>query len=467
MSPDTQRSALFESVVQNSRDLITVFDNTGTIVFINDACRAVFGGAPDSYVGRNIIEFVHPEELDRAVLTLQLSRDFGPAPGNTHFRLRRTDGEYVALEFTSGGVVHGDRQLMMTFGRVADARFALEQTLQQLLASGSTAEVMKTVCDLFSWRPLASRVSLVWRDQDGRDHFVTAGGLPDALAGANPRPGSPWASARESLHGIEHNDLSQLPQDLRAVAQGNGLGAYWIEPIPGGLAPGLITVWTVAGGRPPSVHVQGMLLARSIFELILRWTDQQRRLDYAAFHDDLTHMPNRKAFLRALEQSRYGAVLYCDLDRFKAVNDTFGHAAGDEVLRQVAWRLRSCLRDDDMVARVGGDEFGVLCLWSTAADAQVVVNRITAAIAKPFPIAEGVAEIGISIGIAHTTDRLDAASVAEADRALYAEKARRRAAWLAAKKLNDAARDQPNDDVGAVSPNSELDALSLAPEPLT
>ena len=93
-------------------------------------------------------------------------------------------------------------------------------------------------------------------------------------------------------------------------------------------------------------------------ELILRWTDQQGSLERAAHLDALTGLANRRVFFDTLAATADGgAVLYCDLDRFKPVNDDLGHFAGDTVLRVAARRLEGCVRDGDLVGRLGGDEF--------------------------------------------------------------------------------------------------------------
>ena len=370
--PPESADALFRSIVRNCADLITVFDADGRIVYMNDASEPLLGAPPSSYIGHSIIEFVHPDEAEHAMLTLKLTREFGPAPGNTHFRIRRADGGYLSLELGSGAVSDDARPLLMTLGRRADARFALEHTLHQLLGEGTLNDVMTSVCDTFSWHQVGSRVAIAWRAPDQTDHWVTRGVLPADLTGADPEAGSPWAVARSEFRATQATDLTKLSDRLRRVADEAGLGGYWIEPVRGGIVPALITVWTQAGGRPPAVHVQGMTVARSMVEIILRWNDQQARLDFAAFHDELTRLPNRKAFFRALERSEHGAVLYCDLDGFKPVNDTYGHAAGDEVLRQVAERLSGCMRETDVVARIGGDEFAVLCPGSSAADADLL-----------------------------------------------------------------------------------------------
>ena len=114
-------------------------------------------------------------------------------------------------------------------------------------------------------------------------------------------------------------------------------------------------MWGGPSGRPPEGHAYGMGVARTFVELILRWSHQVQELDSAAHTDPLTRLANRKAFFDRLEASvDHGALLYCDLDRFKPVNDLLGHAAGDELLRQVAGRLRrSGARSEDLVARLG------------------------------------------------------------------------------------------------------------------
>jgi diguanylate cyclase (GGDEF)-like protein/PAS domain S-box-containing protein len=132
-----------------------------------------------------------------------------------------------------------------------------------------------------------------------------------------------------------------------------------------------------------------------------------RQVQFLARHDPLTKLPNRTAFHDRLAEilNRCGrhyeqaAVLCIDLDRFKEVNDSLGHAAGDQVLMECAERLRNCVRETDLVARLGGDEFAVLLAGVTAAsDIQALCERVLAALAEPFEV-EGVeAVVGASVG---------------------------------------------------------------------
>jgi diguanylate cyclase (GGDEF)-like protein/PAS domain S-box-containing protein len=131
-------------------------------------------------------------------------------------------------------------------------------------------------------------------------------------------------------------------------------------------------------------------------------------LEYRAHHDVLTDLPNRLLFAEELgraltERRRYGqscAVLFIDLDRFKLVNDTMGHPAGDAFLVEVAARLRSCLRDGDVLARMGGDEFTVLLRGlNSPADAVAAVNRMMDHVSKPFSIEGTKLVISASVGV--------------------------------------------------------------------
>jgi diguanylate cyclase (GGDEF)-like protein len=158
------------------------------------------------------------------------------------------------------------------------------------------------------------------------------------------------------------------------------------------------------------------------------------RVEYLAYHDGLTGLPNRSMFSKFLGQSisearRYGrhlAVAFLDLDRFKQINDTLGHEAGDQLLQEVARRLKGCVRESDTVARLGGDEFVVL-LPELADEkyAEIVAQTILAAAAKPFTLMGQEFRVTASIGIStYPQDGLDEQTLTKnADIAMYQAKA--------------------------------------------
>ncbi len=158
-------------------------------------------------------------------------------------------------------------------------------------------------------------------------------------------------------------------------------------------------------------------------------------IEHQAYHDALTGLPNRALFTdrvnvavaRARRQQNLAAVLFLDLDRFKYVNDTFGHSAGDLLLQQVAERLRGCVRAEDTVARLGGDEFTVLLSdLRTTADAALVAKKLIEIMAAPFTVLEHELFVTPSIGIAFfPADGEDVDTLLRnADNAMYRAKER-------------------------------------------
>ncbi len=176
--------------------------------------------------------------------------------------------------------------------------------------------------------------------------------------------------------------------------------------------------------------------SRDITEQIEAQNDlaqNQERLLFLAHHDDLTKLPNRWLFSDRLRQAmgkarRSGyqvAVMFLDLDRFKNINDTLGHPVGDQVLREVTTRLRTCLRETDTLARLGGDEFLVL-LENIEAVSQVVavVNKVKAMLSRPIQVAGHELTTTASIGISlFPTDALEEEGLQRcADVAMYRAK---------------------------------------------
>jgi diguanylate cyclase (GGDEF)-like protein len=187
------------------------------------------------------------------------------------------------------------------------------------------------------------------------------------------------------------------------------------------------------------------LVVARIHQLTQQRDAAEKTLAYHATHDELTGLFNRRHVTaqidRVLADVDRGVtpaltVLLCDLDRFKPINDEYGHPAGDEVLRVVAQRLTEAVRDGDVVGRLGGDEFVVLCPGLPECEAADLQARIAAAVSAPIEVPGGLVAVGATIGAAHATT--DAAVTREtliglADMAMYAGKpARRAAAALAA-----------------------------------
>ncbi len=421
---EAARAALFASLTEQSADAIVVVFDDGRIRYMNPAAGRVTGWVPGESAGRSIFELVHPDDLDRAIVDLGVHSAPGAPPGWSTYRVRTADGSWLPMQLTSAEVTDGEHRLLATFVRAADV--AGTQALFGLLRGSTPADALLPVLDMFNRVVFGSRVAIAWEEGDGVHHV--GHDVPPELAGADGADGTPWAECRRDRLPRLAPDLDALDERRRALAESLGLDAYWIEPVVGDDAKvlALVTVWTRPGAPSPAYHMSGMNTAKSFVELILRWTLQVQLLDEAAHHDVLTGLANRRAFFDALDDTRGGAVLFCDLDRFKPVNDELGHRAGDELLRAVARRIQRCVRDEDVVARIGGDEFAVLCEGATEEQANDLAARIRAAVAEPFQVVGAQARVGISIGVAHTSAALGDTLIDAADRALYEAKAESR-----------------------------------------
>jgi diguanylate cyclase (GGDEF)-like protein len=160
----------------------------------------------------------------------------------------------------------------------------------------------------------------------------------------------------------------------------------------------------------------------------------ERALAHQAGHDELTGLPNRRTMLGKVEAAleRRGvtpagrvAVLFCDLDGFKPINDTLGHEAGDQVLRAVGQRLGGCVRSGDVVGRFGGDEFLILCPGASEQEARQIVDRIEQRLTEPMLIAGAIYSVGSSVGLAvadGTSPTRADELIAAADAAMYDHK---------------------------------------------
>ena len=196
-------------------------------------------------------------------------------------------------------------------------------------------------------------------------------------------------------------------------------------------------VWSLEIGPycPDAVHVDGVFcVARNVTGR----RETERELAHQALHDSLTGLANRVLFMDRLDQALARlernasplALLFVDLDHFKVVNDSLGHAAGDDVLVQAAERLRRTLRPTDTIARFGGDEFVILCEDAAGrGEAEEIAGRISVAVARPFKIGDQEVVLTASTGIVIANDtQADAgALLRDADTAMYRAKERGRA----------------------------------------
>lgn len=222
--------------------------------------------------------------------------------------------------------------------------------------------------------------------------------------------------------------LGQLARDARRLAQGDYTREVAIDS-----------------------HDEIGTLAGSLDRMRQDIGAREREILRLAYHDPLTELPNRARFAAVLRERLMSAaggrhavaVLAMDLDRFQHVNDTLGHAIGDEVLRAVAERLGASMPEDALLARLGGDEFACILPGVDTAGATTVANSILAAMETPFSVLGQPLDVGLSIGVASTPEHAgDAATLQRrADVAMHAAK-QQRAGWRVYDPRHDTAREE-------------------------
>lgn len=247
--------------------------------------------------------------------------------------------------------------------------------------------------------------------------------------------GAPESIALASGEPYLVEDLGAVHKPWSELLRANGLLSVWSAPFfaSGSDALGTISVYTLLQWKPSSADLEMLEMARHMAALVLEKSRLQTQLIDHAYHDSLTGLPNRRlardriasAIKRAARTNQGMAVLWIDLDRFKQINDQYGHPVGDAVLQRTAERLSGRLRSSDTLARMGGDEFMALIEGTSSREAaEVIAEDLLEALALPMQIEELELVISASIGVSvYPEDGETGDSLSQhADQAMYAAK---------------------------------------------
>jgi diguanylate cyclase (GGDEF)-like protein/PAS domain S-box-containing protein len=242
-----------------------------------------------------------------------------------------------------------------------------------------------------------------------------------------------WVDGLRQRRPVIHNDYASLP-DPHGLPQGHvRLVRELTLPI---LAEGQVVAIIGVGNKPEDYTDEDVVVMQQLTDLMMDVIERKRtqdQMEHLAYYDALTQLPNRvllgDRMQRAMAQTRCDhqrlAVCYLDLDDFKPINDTYGHGPGDQVLIEVARRLKECVRAGDTVARLGGDEF-VLLLGelATVAECECAIDRVLTALHLPFTIAGQPARLSASLGLTlYPDDAVDADTLLRhVDQAMYLAK---------------------------------------------
>ena len=366
-----------DRVFHLANDMLCIARRDGCIERINPAFESVLGYGESELVGRPLFDLFHPE--DALAATVEFRR-LGEGLPMVDFlaRCRAKDGGYRSLSWTLMPV--GDRA--QAVARDLTERRSVEEQLRLATTVFETASEAIVITDS---RQRILKVNHAFTIITGFREDEVQGQTTRILSSGRHEPGFYEAMA------------------AMLATTGHWQGEVWNRRKNGELYVEWLSFGAVRDADGEIVNFVG------VFSDITRHKQDEERIRHQANYDALTQLPNRWLFQarlgQAMERNRVSgsrlALLYLNVNQFKFVNDSLGHRAGDEVLKELARRLLGAVRHDDAVARLGGDEFA-LAVESFRDDEPVeaLPERILKAIAAPFHVEGGEVVVGSSIGIA-------------------------------------------------------------------
>lgn len=400
---------LHRVLMSQTSDVITLTAAAdGRYTWVSPSAVRVLGWRHQELVGRMVYEFVHPDDVSGIKANAAALLGGAEQAGAT-YRHRRPGGGWTWVEARVRPVRAADgavTSLLTTVRDVTDRK--------RLEAELARAQV------LFESAFAAAPIGMALVSVDGR--FLKVNRALSTLLGRTEA-----VLLRGTFHDLAHpDDPFDSTELLAAIADGpdQRLEKRYLRP-DGTLVWTLLAVALVRDGegRPRFFIIQ--------FEDVTERKNAQREIERLATIDALTGLPNRLLLMdrlrHALEMARRSGwlvgLVFVDLDRFKEVNDAYGHEVGDDLLRQVAGRLDSVTRVGDTTTRLGGDEFVIICEQVTAADEVAqVAGRIRAALARPFAVLGHEVRISGSVGVTVGDSPSGETLLQEADRSMYAAK---------------------------------------------
>ena len=213
-------SEFHRAFIEDGEMLFAALRLDGTSAFASPFLLELLGRRPEEVVGGNVLDWVHPHDLDRAIYQLGAAEDSSPAPGLSRFEVLHADGTYRPIEIMATALSIGDEQMLGLYIRSGSHQgFIIQRVLEMLLEGTPCAEALDPVCDVVQWQRLGSRVAVSWCDDVG---FHQVGRrLPESLGGGDGATGTPWQRSRDEEVEI-HGDLNDLDDARRQRSRGSG-----------------------------------------------------------------------------------------------------------------------------------------------------------------------------------------------------------------------------------------------------
>ncbi|HEX7168066.1 MAG TPA: diguanylate cyclase [Acidimicrobiales bacterium] len=438
------RDHFLERVLDLSPGIVLVVDGSLTIIFVNQAATNLLGYDRDETVGRSVLDFLdtdwNPEAF--ASIATALGSEGGQRPPMT-FRVVTKDGRRPIIEATAN-VRLDDPAIggLVVYARPWTERWLLDRAFESVAAGDPIRRTMDLLVEVAGADTLEADASILFDPvDDAFQHVVARATLPAELRGPTvdlePVRRDDWAQLLGAQEPFVAN-LTEMPAPLQRDAEALGYRSLWASPADRD-PRGRPAVWAIAWRR--ELHLDAdetrtgmMARLATLAALALARSRNEERNAYAASHDAMTGLWNRNAIYEWLSGalgSEGGAgvgVIYLDLDRFKPINDEYGHAAGDRVLREIARRLTTECPPEARVGRFGGDEFVYVGPASDLDELEALAARLAAVLEAPIDLRSGeVVRVGASTGSAFTRPGVMSADelVEVADAALYRVKERR------------------------------------------
>jgi diguanylate cyclase (GGDEF)-like protein/PAS domain S-box-containing protein len=409
-----EREALFGDLANTMPEAVIV--HRERIIFANRVAAELLGVTPEQLVGRPATDLVRPayRAMTRNAISKRLAGEILPE----RMEVQLINGQEAGMwaEVTGGIIDYRGQRAILTIARDISYRKNIESTLGR---SKQQAQItLESIGE-----------GVITADTEGLIDYMN--GAAEKLTG----------SLRESAIGKRMPDIVKLIDETDRRDLGDPIQRCLTDRRRVSMGRRAMML-TQAGGKELSIELTaspikgpGEVIAGAVVIMhdVSEIRGLTKRMSYQATHDALTGLINRREFERRLEEALQSVreqnvthvLCYMDLDRFKAVNDTCGHIAGDSLLRSVAALIREKVRESDAVARLGGDEFGVLLLGCPLEKARQIADDVCVAVRDfRFTWQDKVFQIGVSIGLVEIGR--DSASIEDllgaADSACYVAK---------------------------------------------